>query len=382
VSADLESPTFDAGDRTALHVLVDEAARQLTICNSCRYCEGLCAVYPALERRDVLSGGDISQLANLCHDCRACYDACMYSPPHAFKINVPRILSEVRVADYRRYAWPANPPRLLRGWWGVFSGAAAATALVFVVAVLHVGGLAGLISADRDQSPYRLIPYPELLALLLVPAVFTVAVMTVAGIRFWRATSTASDSTHGILRATGRAVLDGLTLKNLRGGGGDCYYPKTDKPSSSRRRLHMAVVAGFGLCLVSTISAAVMQDMMGLEPPYELLSVPVVCGTLGGIGLVVGCAGLLHIKVRSANVVSVAEMTIKDYGLLCALTFLALSGLATLVARSSPAFGPTFLVHLAAIILTFAAMPYSKLVHVVYRSLALVRDHAELARAK
>ena len=33
------------------------AARQLTICNSCRYCEGLCAVFPALERRTVFADG-------------------------------------------------------------------------------------------------------------------------------------------------------------------------------------------------------------------------------------------------------------------------------------------------------------------------------------
>ena len=53
-----------------IDLLVSEASRQLTICNSCRYCEGLCAVYPALERRSQLTEGDVSQLANLCHDCQ------------------------------------------------------------------------------------------------------------------------------------------------------------------------------------------------------------------------------------------------------------------------------------------------------------------------
>ena len=31
--------------------LLAEAERQLDICNACRYCEGYCAVFPALERR-------------------------------------------------------------------------------------------------------------------------------------------------------------------------------------------------------------------------------------------------------------------------------------------------------------------------------------------
>ena len=82
MSSDL-SPEVAPEGRTSLHLLaVAEATRQLNICNSCRYCEGLCAVFPALERRNLLDAGDVSQLANLCHDCRACYDDCMYSPPH------------------------------------------------------------------------------------------------------------------------------------------------------------------------------------------------------------------------------------------------------------------------------------------------------------
>ena len=31
--------------------LVEEAQRVLAICNACRYCEGYCAVFPALQRR-------------------------------------------------------------------------------------------------------------------------------------------------------------------------------------------------------------------------------------------------------------------------------------------------------------------------------------------
>src|SRR5665213_3121356 len=86
--------------RTPLPVLRVEATRQLDVCNSCRYCEGLCAVFPALERRTVLASGDLTQLANVCHDCRACFDACMYDAPHEWDINIPKVLSALRVADY------------------------------------------------------------------------------------------------------------------------------------------------------------------------------------------------------------------------------------------------------------------------------------------
>ena len=97
-----------------LDELFTEAERQLNICNSCRYCEGYCAVFPALERRTLLDTGDITQLANLCHDCRACFHACMYAPPHEFAVDPPRILSAVRLASYDRYLPPVG--WLRPGW--------------------------------------------------------------------------------------------------------------------------------------------------------------------------------------------------------------------------------------------------------------------------
>ena len=50
-----------------------EGDRIMQICNACRYCEGFCAVFPAMARRLTFSETDISYLANLCHNCGACY---------------------------------------------------------------------------------------------------------------------------------------------------------------------------------------------------------------------------------------------------------------------------------------------------------------------
>ena len=44
----------------------EEAARQMSVCNACRYCEGLCAVFPAMElRRDFIEGQAGETLENL-----------------------------------------------------------------------------------------------------------------------------------------------------------------------------------------------------------------------------------------------------------------------------------------------------------------------------
>src|SRR5690606_15640414 len=67
-----------------------EVARQLQICNACRYCEGFCAVFPAMTRRLEFPKADIHFLANLCHNCGACLHACQYAPPHEFAVNIPQ----------------------------------------------------------------------------------------------------------------------------------------------------------------------------------------------------------------------------------------------------------------------------------------------------
>src|SRR6186997_3479953 len=83
-----------------------EVARQLQICNACRYCEGFCAVFPAMTRRLEFAKADIHYLANLCHGCGACLHACQYAPPHEFAVNVPKAMAEVRGQTYVDYAWP------------------------------------------------------------------------------------------------------------------------------------------------------------------------------------------------------------------------------------------------------------------------------------
>ena len=70
-----------------------EVARQMQICNACRYCEGYCAVFPAMARRLEFGKADIHYLANLCHNCGACLHACQYAPPHEFAVNVPQAMA-------------------------------------------------------------------------------------------------------------------------------------------------------------------------------------------------------------------------------------------------------------------------------------------------
>jgi citrate/tricarballylate utilization protein len=370
--------------------LFAEAERQLNICNSCRYCEGYCAVFPALERRTVLETGDITQLASLCHDCRACFQACMYAPPHEFAVDPPAILTAVRQASYRHYLpspgwlWPGRqrpgwqrPGWQRPGWqrpaWLDGRGARATAAIGVGAALLALVAVTeGIGALLRHRGPYQVIPYPALLVTVALPTAWSAAVMLRALTGYWH-------DTHGPLRdlanlrALATALRRAARLEYLRGGGAECPYPGDD-PSPARRRLHGAVAWGFATCFAATLAAAFLQDVLGIGPPYPLLSAPVILGTAGGISMLAGCAGLMMLKRRDDPPPSVG-----DYGLIVGLGLLALTGMLTLVFRDTPAYGLILIAHLATIVICFAIAPYTRMVHAVYRFLAIVADVLEQA---
>src|ERR1700751_3246488 len=125
-----------------------EADRLMVVCNSCRYCEGLCAVFPAMERRRLFNDGDLNYLANLCHSCGACYADCQFSPPHEFAVNVPRTLAQVRGDSYRAYAWPGALSGLFARNGLAISLIAALSIAVFVLGFVAWHDTAPLFGAD------------------------------------------------------------------------------------------------------------------------------------------------------------------------------------------------------------------------------------------
>ena len=99
---------------------MQEARREMEICNACRYCEGYCAVFPAMTLHRSFADGDLNYLANLCHGCRGCYYACQYAPPHEFGINLPRTLAEVRQRKLCALCLAGRSGRRCSGataWW-------------------------------------------------------------------------------------------------------------------------------------------------------------------------------------------------------------------------------------------------------------------------
>src|SRR3954462_12519821 len=139
-----------------------EVGRVLEICNACRYCEGFCAVFPAMTRRLAFGKADVNFLANLCHNCGACLHACQYAPPHEFAVNVPRAMAEVRLDTYVEYAWPPALGALYRrNGLTVCVALAAGLALFLVLAAATHGSLWQTVA---DGNFYAIFPHNLMVA--------------------------------------------------------------------------------------------------------------------------------------------------------------------------------------------------------------------------
>ncbi len=355
--------------------VIQEAGRQLIICNACRYCEGYCPVFRAIETRRDFKAGDVFYLSNLCHDCRACYYACMYTPPHEFAINIPQILAESRMETYRRWSWPAFLGRAFKDRSVTTSLATGVAALVGILAVLFIP-IGDLFAAHLGPGAfYRVVPYAAMVAGGLILFFYGIAVWLRGGARFWSETSTAMKQ-HGGWKALAAAVASVLGLRYLKGGGPGCFYPD-ERPSSVRRVYHSLTFWGLLNDFVSTTLAFIYQDFFHLLPPYPLASAPVIFGAIGGVALILGTGGLLYFKMRSDREPAADQATGMDYVFLVTLGLTALTGMLTLVLRATWAMGSMLVLHLACIAALFLSAPYGKFVHAVYRTLAIVRYEIE-----
>ena len=356
-----------------------EVARQMQICNACRYCEGFCAVFPAMTRRLEFGKADIHFLANLCHNCGACLHACQYAPPHEFAVNVPQAMAQVRGQTYADYAWPPALGQLYQRQGLTLSLALAAGLALFLVlgAMLQGGGLDALWGANLGANFYHLFPHNLLVGLFAPVFLFVVFALAMGVRRFWRDVTPATSGAPLSAPATLEATDAVLRLKYLDGGHGDGCHNEDDAYTLKRRRAHHLTFYGFMLCFAATSLATVYHYVFGWAAPYDLPSVPKLLGAVGGVMLMLGTAGLWHLNRTRHALHGDAQQKPMDLGFIALLFLVSSSGLALWLARSTPALALLLCLHLGAVMALFATLPYGKFAHGVFRTASLLRHAIE-----
>jgi citrate/tricarballylate utilization protein len=362
--------------------IVEAGRHMLAVCNACRYCEGYCPVFPAMESRLVFEKGDLAYLANLCHNCGECLYACQYAPPHEFGIDLPRKLAEIRLGSYEEYCWPASLGAAFRHHtvktaWVVALGSSA------VLLALAVMSGADVWPDDPRGDFYRVVPHGVMVALFGLAAAFAVLALTIG---CWRAArsfrapvATGSSVASGFSRTSMQAVRgiwDALTLRHLHASGADCTAAEEQR-SPWRRRFHHCTMYGFLLCFASTSVAALYHVVFGWRAPYDYASLPVVLGTLGGAGLLVGPAGLFAVRRRRDPALADPAQDGLDTAFILMLFMTSATGLLLLALRSQPTMTLLLVVHLGFVLGLFLTLPYGKFVHGLYRTAALLKYASE-----
>lgn len=355
-----------------------EADRLMTVCNSCRYCEGLCAVFPAMEMRRAFGDGDLTYLANLCHGCGACYADCQFSPPHEFDVNVPRTLAEVRAQSYAAHAWPRALSGLFARNGLVISLAAALSVAAFLIGFAAFRAPDVLFGVHTGPGAfYKMMPHNTIVVLFGGAFLYAIVAMALSIRSFWiGAGENLATLTDG--KSLWQAIKDASQLRYLDGGGVGCMNDD-ERPTDRRRLYHHLTFYGFLLCFAATSTATLYHYLLGLEAPYPWYDLPVLLGTAGGIGLIIGPAGLFLAKLKRDPMMLDAPRLGMDVAFIAMLFLTSLTGLALLVLRSTPAMGVTLALHLGVVFALFVTMPYGKFVHGLYRFVALVRYAKESA---
>jgi citrate/tricarballylate utilization protein len=98
---------------------------------------------------------------------------------------------------------------------------------------------------------------------------------------------------------------------------------------------------------------------------------------VGGVLLCIGTAGLLWVKSVTDPGPVAKRLLGGEVAMLALLFLIGSTGLLLLAIRHTGAMGVMLAIHLGLVLAFFLVMPYSKMVHGVYRGLALLRNAQE-----
>ena len=152
---------------------------------------------------------------------------------------------------------------------------------------------------------------------------------------------------------------------------------KTNAPRKSGESIIILSSTDSCRAFSATVIAAFYDNVLGWRAPYPLSSLPVIFGTLGGIALLVGCAGLFTLlRERDSALTDKGErgrshhapgVSLCDGG----------TGLLLLVFRGTAAMGMLLIVHLSVVFGLFFTLPYGKFMHGFFHLAALIRFASE-----
>lgn len=354
-----------------LNEVVGLGGDTLKKCYQCATCSVACPISPdnkPFPRKEMIaaSWGLKDRLVGnadvwLCHNCGDCTTLC---PRDAKPGDVMAAIRSYAITEYARPKGMAQAVNKINKL---------PMLLGFPVALIIIlGAITGLVNwSPTGEIVHAKFISTWLVDLIMIPAsIFAVVVFALGLKRF------IADIHQNALDAgkTDKEKIDAAEfLKALVR-----VIPRILKHSKfsqcgeneERATSHMMVFFGFiGLFIVTGIFFVVLY-IFGIHGPYSQLNPVKWLANIAGVSLVIGSA--LMIKNRLAKTDQVS--TYKDWQLIGLALALGLTGMLTEMTRLGGAAGLSYtlyFIHLVFVFALFVYLPFSKLAHLVYRTVAM-----------
>lgn len=368
-------------DVNFINEVVGLGGQDLKKCYQCATCSVACPISPdnrPFPRKEMIaaSWGLKDKVVGssdiwLCHNCGDCSDLC----PRGAKPG--DVLAAVRSYAISEYAVPkklgqmVNDPQKLP-----------VLLAIPVVIFLVLGLITGLLdfTPEGDKIAHSKFFSTWLVDMIFVPlSIWAVAIFAMGVKRFL------NDMHQNALQEgkTGKQTIEvkGFIQAIIRVIPTIFKHTKFSECTTNKERstAHMMVLFGFvGLFIVTNIFFVVLY-VFQIHGPYSQLNPVKWLANISGIALVIGAALMIKSRMEKKDQLS----TYKDWALIGLALGLGLTGMLTEMTRLADlAFLTYFMyfIHLIFVFYLIAYLPFSKLAHLVYRTLALA--YAEYGNRK
>lgn len=354
-------------------------ADTLKKCYQCATCSVVCPISPEerpFPRKEMIAAqwGLKDQLVGnmdvwLCHYCGDCSDKC---PRGAQPGDV---LRSVRQMAIRHYAFPAFFGKIVpdpRYWWLLL----AIPTVIFLVLLAAIG---------RLHIPGGEIEFAKFFPTLWIDVIFVPLAMLWIPITFGVGIKNFMKDIHANALADGRAKRPDLVVPDLLRSL-LCVLPtilghkKFEQCTTNKDRYlpHLLVLFAFiGLFIVTNVFFVALYILQS-PGPYSQLNPFKILGNVSGIALIVGSIWLISNRIKASAEEQGSNTTYFDWALLILVLGLGVTGMLSQLTRLVHLPGiayPMYFVHLVLVFCLFAYLPFGKLAHLVYRTLAMAYAH-------
>lgn len=364
----MDNRDFIKPDTNFAKEVIGLGGESLKKCFQCSTCSVVCALSPnekPFPRKEMLwaQWGLKDRLLGdpdiwLCHQCNDCSVHC---PRDAGPGNV---LAALRNYSFGYYAIPGFLGKAFR------SPKYLPLLFVFPIALFLIllGATGHLAIPDGEIVFEKFVPHIIVDPVFLVLVGLVLIIVVVALSRFWKGLrASAGSAGFSILDVLRRSALPNLIELLL--------HKKFSECGSARIRMvsHMAIFYGCLAFALVTASVFIGTSAFDLELPMSLYHPLKIIANLGAVAVVIGCSLVVYMRLRGGK--DVGNSSYLDWNLIILILTVTVLGVLTEVLRLvevAMAAYVLYFIHLVFVFYGIAYFPYSKLAHLLYRSLAIV----------